>query len=246
MPTGNGLSPRVRGNQQEREQEINLVRSIPACAGEPPVASRMGATASVYPRVCGGTRSCPTSRGNTRGLSPRVRGNLAMPSLVSARPGSIPACAGEPRRQRLHRADPPVYPRVCGGTQQVSAMPRKEEGLSPRVRGNPLIPTATPAPTGSIPACAGEPLPDPDPDRQRRVYPRVCGGTDETIPPQFPGLGLSPRVRGNPYPTPTPTGSAGSIPACAGEPGPVPPLTAIWSVYPRVCGGTPPTACDMA
>ena len=50
--------------------------------------------------------------------------------------------------------------------------------------------------------------------------------------------GLSPRVRGNPAgPLSAPDG-LGSIPACAGEPPPRPPLHFLSTVYPRVCGGT--------
>ena len=33
------------------------------------------------------------------GLSPRVRGNLAVSAVMGARAGSIPACAGEPPGQ---------------------------------------------------------------------------------------------------------------------------------------------------
>ena len=50
------------------------------------------------------------------GLSPRVRGNRAMPKLHRAHPGSIPACAGEPEGGAGAAAAVEVYPRVCGGT----------------------------------------------------------------------------------------------------------------------------------
>ena len=73
-------------------------------------------------------------------------------------------------------------------------------------------------PSGSIPACAGEPLLATGQRIPRRVYPRVCGGTPQ------PGLslagiaGLSPRVRGNPPEAGDNRVTIGSIPACAGEP----------------------------
>ena len=101
-----GLSPRVRGNLSGFLRRGRIDRSIPACAGEPPT-SRLGELwphRPVYPRVCGGTsagfdaqdfahssRSIPacagepgaTSRLMTStecvGLSPRVRGNPALP-----------------------------------------------------------------------------------------------------------------------------------------------------------------------
>ena len=50
--------------------------------------------------------------------------------------------------------------------------------------------------------------------------------------------GLSPRVRGNRLLAPLRDVLPGSIPACAGEPAPAPPLPAAPPVYPRVCGGT--------
>ena len=52
-------------------------------------------------------------------------------------------------------------------------------------------------------------------------------------------IGLSPRVRGNPFPFQDNLTKGRSIPACAGEPpSRRPRLHACW-VYPRVCGGTP-------
>ena len=74
------------------------------------------APSTVYPRVCGGTHTIITPFLRTAGLSPRVRGNPAADLKVSAAVGSIPACAGEPRRQRRNARRSSVYPRVCGGT----------------------------------------------------------------------------------------------------------------------------------
>ena len=71
-----------------------------------------------------------------------------------------------------------------------------------------------------------------------RVYPRVCGGTNQQ-PGAFVRLkGLSPRVRGNPIPVPSVAHAVGSIPACAGEPAGMVSANATVAVYPRVCGGT--------
>ena len=71
------------------------------------------------------------------------------------------------------------------------------EGLSPRVRGNLFRCKIDYPPPGSIPACAGEPLTMEALWVAIRVYPRVCGGTLETVPKIVHGMGLSPRVRGN-------------------------------------------------
>ena len=52
-----GLSPRVRGNPSVVPVSLSAARSIPACAGEPPIWGRGGGGGGVYPRVCGGTHS---------------------------------------------------------------------------------------------------------------------------------------------------------------------------------------------
>ena len=70
-----------------------------------------------------------------------------------------------------------VYPRVCGGTGLSAKGQRIEEGLSPRVRGNPPVGHLLDAEPGSIPACAGEPVAGEGAWLGNRVYPRVCGGT---------------------------------------------------------------------
>ena len=67
--------------------------------------------------MCGGTRDLRHCLPAERGLSPRVRGNLARIDLATVGVRSIPACAGEPN------ADGTWGPAI--------------QGLSPRVRGNP-------------------------------------------------------------------------------------------------------------
>ena len=147
---------------------------------------------------------------------------------------------------------------MCGGTSFYQDVDWTGYGLSPRVRGNPPF-THHPRPSaGSIPACAGEPYAPAGRPRRLGVYPRVCGGTGQVEWSSGVGMGLSPRVRGNPQQPGADAGVNGlsprvrgnlqsrsrrgniirSIPACAGEP--------LWSrsgldccgVYPRVCGGT--------
>ena len=68
--------------------------------------------------------------------------------------------------------------------------------------------------------------------------PRVCGGTLETVSWIDPGMGLSPRVRGNRGQEVRIRSAVGSIPACAGEPCCVASKQDSHKVYPRVCGGT--------
>ena len=133
-----GLSPRVRGNRAAAPLRQPVRGSIPACAGEPRSPANLPSLARVYPRVCGGTSPTPppTPMAKAACLSPRVRGNLPRISPQAASLGSIPACAGEPKRGHRSRQGSEVYPRVCGGTPTPTPAPTPVPGLSPRVRGN--------------------------------------------------------------------------------------------------------------
>ena len=153
-----GLSPRVRGNHEHGSPVRASDGSIPACAGEPRYRWSCGGNWKVYPRVCGGTRLAISRTSVCRGLSPRVRGNLAGATAESVVGGSIPACAGEPDSPPTHRHTAGVYPRVCGGTVAAVIGFRPSGGLSPRVRGNPARHRGGQSHPGSIPACAGEPI----------------------------------------------------------------------------------------
>ncbi len=131
-----------------------------------------------------------------------------------------------------------VYPRVCGGTLGGTSPALTTRGLSPRVRGNRCFFATAASCSGSIPACAGEPMPYPAAENPKGVYPRVCGGTQRTDDKYRPRFGLSPRVRGNPLGPVLFPAHVGSIPACAGEPTGIDAARVDSKVYPRVCGGT--------
>ena len=70
------------------------------------------------------------------------------------------------------------------------------------------------------------------------VYPRVGGATNWRRTWTAGGRGLSPRGRGNPWPSHNRIPLRGSIPAWAGQPSPLPTFRAIDRVYPRVGGAT--------
>ena len=127
---------------------------------------------------------------------------------------------------------------MCGGTCRCCCGIWTRAGLSPRVRGNRRHRPREALPGRSIPACAGEPQGQRRPSDESAVYPRVCGGTCRSSLISAGSKGLSPRVRGNPSAMATSSISAGSIPACAGEP--ITRRQTGWTrvVYPRVCGGT--------
>ena len=192
-----GLSPRVRGNHPLVTIHDNVVRSIPACTGEPSNVFRLFTLVVVYPRVYGGTALTHAGTLKSQGLSPRVRGNHSRASPCRSARRSIPACTGEPSVSplaiRLSRVYPrvygepsisswvhqpaQVYPRVYGGTRLRSQRLLVCFGLSPRVRGNLITMNKIRRRKRSIPACTGEPWLRPLAPRLLAVYPRVYGGT---------------------------------------------------------------------
>ena len=111
-----GLSPRVRGHQEQGRVIATPLGSIPACAGSPAFQFVRVDLYWVYPRVCGVTVGSLLLMYLCSGLSPRVRGHpVALPRIPPSI-GSIPACAGSPPQTRVSSPASTVYPRVCGVT----------------------------------------------------------------------------------------------------------------------------------
>ena len=152
---------------------------------------------------------------------------------------SIPACAGEPYKDSPLCTAYTVYPRVCGGTYSAKRRGVLEDGLSPRVRGNPGDKWSGSMGVGSIPACAGEPSSVGRLSLTMTVYPRVCGGTRRALQDHPPSAGLSPRVRGNLYLTVGRPQLGGLSPRVRGNLSMTVRLLTFNGSIPRVCGGTP-------
>ena len=112
-----GLSPRVRGSLRRAACAFVLVRSIPACAGEPAVELPGWSRYAVYPRVCGGACVVWHVRLSSRGLSPRVRGSRASCGICVVLVRSIPACAGERGSPTMFDCYPVPYGSIpaCAG-----------------------------------------------------------------------------------------------------------------------------------
>ena len=174
---GEGLSPRGRGNPRADVLLKGSAGSIPAWAGEPRRCNPSALPCGVYPRVGGGTRCDRSDPDWRQGLSPRGRGNRLASDIDPSAMGSIPAWAGEPMASVFDRTPQAVYPRVGGGTTAGCGWCMKEEGLSPRGRGNQYERIPGRSGDGSIPAWAGEPGWCSANRSNRRVYPRVGGGT---------------------------------------------------------------------
>ena len=69
-----GLSPHGRGKLLNRAGRLDLLRSIPARAGETPRRSSLGGVRGVYPRTGGGNETGWRKTGMAKGLSPHGRG----------------------------------------------------------------------------------------------------------------------------------------------------------------------------
>ncbi len=117
---------------------------------------------------------------------------------VSSFAWSISACAGNPCRISFVMATLSIYPRVCGGSFPAPPLGDTDTDLSPRVRGIPNGVLDGQTPTGSIPACAGDPRRRKHVGDGKRIYPRVCGGSTLTRRNGRRLPDLSPRVRGIP------------------------------------------------
>ena len=94
--SGEGLSPRVRGNPPVIVQLRVPRRTIPARTGEPIEGSKPARLIEDYPRAYGGTKTGRTHQLPQEGLSPRVRGNRDDEDYQPPRARTIPARTGEP------------------------------------------------------------------------------------------------------------------------------------------------------
>ena len=233
-----GLSPWVRGNLYPAWVPPQLWGSIPVGAGEPSIDLRFEDLSAVYPRGCGGTSLSPHRSAGSSGLSPWVRGNRQWRKTRVVEHRSIPVGAGEPLPPLQGCGREMVYPRGCGGTAGRLSDVFTQDGLSPWVRGNLLCRGIQTEERRSIPVGAGEPVESGQCQVNSGVYPRGCGGTTESLSMTRHVVGLSPRVRGNPFRAGRYSTCSGSIPAGAGEPPTMRPTWAKRKVYPRGCGGT--------
>ena len=102
------------------------------------------------------------------GPSPRVRGIRIRDGRDESLVGSIPACAGNPRRTGGRGGPAGVHPRVCGESEDLRRLGAPADGPSPRVRGIPESRVRAGLKQGSIPACAGNPT------ASRRICGRRC------------------------------------------------------------------------
>ncbi len=237
-----GPSPRLRGSPHLAQAIEDFRGSIPAPAGEPAIRHGARSARKVHPRACGGARGSRGCGAPGSGPSPRLRGSQGRRVHGGVLHGSIPAPAGEPTLSHRSVSVIPVHPRACGGAGSVSHSTMSAYGPSPRLRGSRRAGAVAPRPQGSIPAPAGEPELSAVNHARQKVHPRACGGAECTCPSNCSHIGPSPRLRGS---RGRPMGgvmTTRSIPAPAGEPPSVRPMTSSRWVHPRACGGADASA----
>ena len=152
-----------------------------------------------------------------RGSSPRVRGKLSscLAGLFAVR--IIPARAGQTHERKEMQKRASDHPRACGANQTTFLRRQHVIGSSPRVRGKPVTPAASPLRRRIIPARAGQTgvmtissMTSPD-------HPRACGANSDGHRGEWGPDGSSPRVRGKRTSSPRCGIGGRIIPARAGQ-----------------------------
>ena len=89
-----------------------------------------------------------------------------------------------------------VYPRIRGGSPDLTMVHVNKGSLSPPTRGIPAAKTASSMSARSIPAYAGDPASAPARSGLGTVYPRLRGGSATPESLAAGAKGLSPPTRG--------------------------------------------------
>ena len=132
-----GLSPRLWGNRSSSASAGFSPGSIPTPVGKPPHVLVNRFVLEVYPHACGETLNQIRLQFRRSGLSPRLWGNHTTAELMQASRRSIPTPVGKPLILDLNRDPAKVYPHACGETVCPISEEYLDEGLSPRLWGNP-------------------------------------------------------------------------------------------------------------
>ena len=170
-----GSSPRVRGTVAAARAVNQILRFIPACAGNSKDEGTICRVIPVHPRVCGEQPAYLTVPQSKYGSSPRVRGtdNIEYNDNVQSR--FIPACAGNSSTSPAPALYGAVHPRVCGEQTDADNLGNVSGGSSPRVRGTETQSEHDRKYVRFIPACAGNRLTRTISAMFLAVHPRVCG-----------------------------------------------------------------------
>ena len=212
-----GSSPRVRGRLQLLRHQLQLLRLIPAGAGQTIIACLLCASCGAHPRGCGADWRGPTMRRTGSGSSPRVRGRPPRAAHFKVHTGLIPAGAGQTCASSSHAAGESAHPRGCGADSSLVSAISSPLGSSPRVRGRRDEDPDCRDGCGLIPAGAGQTPALWWTTTHSTAHPRGCGADSNAVGKTAHWQGSSPRVRGRLVPRTTHGVPHGLIPAGAGQ-----------------------------
>ena len=237
--TGNGSSPRVRGEHLAGDYRVRRHRIIPARAGQTLRAYSSSSASTDHPRACGANQDKLSQGAVAYGSSPRVRGKLPADGVDPEQIRIIPARAGQTNPCSTARPRATDHPRACGANFFNTTPCRSLTGSSPRVRGKRRYGSIQRSARRIIPARAGQT------GRGLRItvrasdHPRACGANSSTTKLHGSGAGSSPRVRGKRRQGRGPGARGRIIPARAGQTHSSCQSTVSWTDHPRACGANP-------
>ena len=171
----------MRGTALRAGEIGQVVRFIPAHAGNSLLHQQQEIWYTVHPRACGEQNSAFVNSPSSAGSSPRMRGTAYMDIARQEVARFIPAHAGNRNSGSMTRFAMPRLPKI---------------GSSPRMRGTGAYRSTSISSPRFIPAHAGNRsahtmCPSPAP-----VHPRACGEQNQRSPPNASRNGSSPRMRG--------------------------------------------------
>ena len=189
-----------------------------------------------HPRACGANFR-PVSRGCSRfGSSPRVRGKRCKLRQLKQQIRIIPARAGQTHERKEMQKRASDHPRACGANDFLIAGANVGCGSSPRVRGKPVTPAASPLRRRIIPARAVQTRERQQTRGHRTDHPRACGANSDGHRGEWGPDGSSPRVRGKRSPALSSACRSRIIPARAGQTRCLVSERQVSPDHPRACG----------
>ena len=212
-----GSSPHARGTRVVGIGVGLGLGIIPACAGNTTMTAPAAQEMRDHPRMRGEHTLVSRDDETIPGSSPHARGTPGVAEFEGFGGGIIPACAGNTTKAGPRRNLTRDHPRMRGEHEAQVIVLRRQHGSSPHARGTRNSNVNDGVKPGIIPACAGN---------------TANGGTQRTSPWDHPRMrgehmpaacmmparqGSSPHARGTRSMYRASAGSAGIIPACAGN-----------------------------
>ena len=151
-----GSPPRMRGKEVLAALENKEDRITPAYAGKRLGSFLRSGLCWDHPRVCGEKFKKDAKTSTERGSPPRMRGKGCITFCSPHVKRITPAYAGKRRREDGATFRLEDHPRVCGEKSSVIALPGRQPGSPPRMRGKVCGKVVESVESGITPAYAGK------------------------------------------------------------------------------------------